>query len=417
MVHLRLNERESNPNPFVNFISVLPMADATAEGAAHQLLRGLAAQVKPVMKAHGFAVNSLEEYEYNRVFAGRNWNSGETIELVLRGQNGSLQRTDWLMSTLCHELAHIKHMNHGPAFQALWRQLQQEVRALRSRGYFGDGYWSSGTRLADSAMVAGQGIQIGDLPEYMCGGAHARARPFPFRRHRSRADAAGPSLHTGPQTAKKRRTGSRITNSNAFTSAGMRLNGGADDNKTIGKGFRKKAGSKRAREEHALVAEKRIQALRASTSSSRTASESEKISDSENEPDNIETDQDRRRILLETIKPDEHDMLATAKYNSANDFLFPQAGQGHCVSKKNITFTECSVEVPASTGNKRKRPHLQRPKMEQLKISFAGPDHFMAPAVVEDEMQGTWHCLACTFINEPNHLACSACSTVRGDHQ
>jgi hypothetical protein len=41
MVHLRINAREPNPNP--------------------HLLRALAAQVKPIMKAHGFAVNSLEE--------------------------------------------------------------------------------------------------------------------------------------------------------------------------------------------------------------------------------------------------------------------------------------------------------------------------------------------------------------------
>ena len=80
-------------------------------------------------------------------------------------------------------------MNHGSAFQALWRQLQQEVRALQNKGYYGDGttfvpsfrlrsldspfslrvlgYWSSGTRLADSAKIAAQGIEMGELPEYM----------------------------------------------------------------------------------------------------------------------------------------------------------------------------------------------------------------------------------------------------------
>ena len=29
------------------------------------------------------------------------------------------------------------------------------------------GYWSSGTRLADSARVAGEGIEEGNLPEYL----------------------------------------------------------------------------------------------------------------------------------------------------------------------------------------------------------------------------------------------------------
>ena len=58
MVHVRLNEREINPNPHVNFISAL---GADREEEARQLIRALAAQVKPVMKTHGFTINSLEE--------------------------------------------------------------------------------------------------------------------------------------------------------------------------------------------------------------------------------------------------------------------------------------------------------------------------------------------------------------------
>ena len=61
MVHVRLNERETNPNPCINFITALPMPDAAQQEEARQLLRALAAQVRPIMKAHGFVVNSLEE--------------------------------------------------------------------------------------------------------------------------------------------------------------------------------------------------------------------------------------------------------------------------------------------------------------------------------------------------------------------
>ena len=61
MVHVRLNEREANPNPHVNFIVPLKMADPMAEEDGRQLLRALAAQVRPIMKAEGFVVNSLEE--------------------------------------------------------------------------------------------------------------------------------------------------------------------------------------------------------------------------------------------------------------------------------------------------------------------------------------------------------------------
>ena len=64
MVHLRLNEREANPNKHINFMSPLPAPEIPSpysEEDARQLLRALAAQVRPIMKSHGFAVNSLEE--------------------------------------------------------------------------------------------------------------------------------------------------------------------------------------------------------------------------------------------------------------------------------------------------------------------------------------------------------------------
>ena len=60
-MHIRLNERESNPNPHVNFISALSTSESGNQEDARQFLRALAAQVRPVMKAHGFEVNTLEE--------------------------------------------------------------------------------------------------------------------------------------------------------------------------------------------------------------------------------------------------------------------------------------------------------------------------------------------------------------------
>ena len=60
MVHLRLNEVEANPNPHINFITPLK-STPDEEEETRKLLRALAAQVRPVMKAHGFSVNSFEE--------------------------------------------------------------------------------------------------------------------------------------------------------------------------------------------------------------------------------------------------------------------------------------------------------------------------------------------------------------------
>jgi hypothetical protein len=61
MVHLRLNETETNPNPHVNFITALNAVHHEDKEAARQLLRALAAQVRPVMKSYGFVINSFEE--------------------------------------------------------------------------------------------------------------------------------------------------------------------------------------------------------------------------------------------------------------------------------------------------------------------------------------------------------------------
>ena len=69
MVHARYNEKESNPNPHINFITTLP-GEPERQEETRQLLRALAAQVRPVMKKHGFAVNSFEEVstEFSYIF-------------------------------------------------------------------------------------------------------------------------------------------------------------------------------------------------------------------------------------------------------------------------------------------------------------------------------------------------------------
>lgn len=74
MVHHRRNEKETNPNLHINFITALRCVDAEDQESARQLLRALAAQVRPVMKSHGFEVNSFEEVNDNL----QSFKSGET---------------------------------------------------------------------------------------------------------------------------------------------------------------------------------------------------------------------------------------------------------------------------------------------------------------------------------------------------
>ncbi|KAL0955019.1 hypothetical protein HGRIS_003939 [Hohenbuehelia grisea] len=199
-----------------------------------------------------------------------------------------------------HSNCLYQHMNHGPDFQKLWSQLRSEVRALQAKGYYGDGYWSSGTRLKDNARVSGDGIDGGNLAQYMCGGALSRKRPTARRRRKSGPRApVVPSNHTGRQTARKRKAGSRLAE-NAFDGGGQKL----DDSKDAkGTGFGKQAASKRAREERALATERRIQALQ-SQSQSKASVEPSESSDEFDEEDEIvpETDADRLQTLLQSEK-------------------------------------------------------------------------------------------------------------------
>ncbi|KAJ7158784.1 WLM domain-containing protein [Mycena filopes] len=453
MVHIRLNEKESNPNPRCNFISAF-------DEDARQFIRALAAQVRPIMKSHGFVVNSLEEYEYNTVFAGRNWNHGETVELVLRRPNGSFLPTSWLMSTFCHELAHIKHMNHGHAFQALWKRLRAEVRALQDKGYYGDGYWSSGTRLIDSATVTGEGIEDDEFPEFMCGGAQSRTRPK--RKRRVRQKKLGEPIasnKTGRQTAKKRKAGGRVTSKVAFTGEGSSLVKAEDlDPQAKGTGFRKQAGSKRAREERALAAERRLQALqggaqqastsKVSTSNDRLPSESEDQSSDEEIEIVSETDAERRQALHNSEEsPDLLTLSGKTWRDFEDDFYFKRQN-----TKRSPADSE-TIEVPSDDDNlddlpmasgstfvmpppKKKPTPRQDPtkktvndiglgKMVENEVILRKKESLgMAPAKASRVLGGAarkttvtgepeWSCAVCTLLNKPSFLACSACSTPR----
>ncbi|KAF9565211.1 WLM-domain-containing protein [Agrocybe pediades] len=474
MVHLRLNEKETNPNPFINFITAL-RSSADDEENARKLLRALAAQVKPVMKAHGFTVNSFEEYEFNRVFAGRNWNNGETVELVLRRADGSFYPNYWLMSTLCHELAHIKHMNHGPEFQALWSRLRAEVRQLQDRGYYGDGYWSSGQRLRDSARIADDVLGEGDLPEYICGGAQSRSRPSARRRQympRGRRREVVPSLHTGAQTAKKRKAGARVTSKYAFAGEGATL--AADSDK--GTGFGKQASSKRAREERAKAIEQRLAALKGGPTEPTEAKEEEDEDDVEFIP---ETDEDRRQALLGAAQsndaPQERGRVGFSWKQFKDDFKFPEEAspESSTSGESADTITHISGEgdspscdIPVASGStstmgtlragdkgKRQasppvvdgRPtkRLGLDNMVQSEITLRKKEALgmtpikgggrtlgsmpadIAPKAnlgvyhslpaLEENVPSVWSCLVCTLLNEPDHLSCAACGTPRNE--
>ncbi|GAA5827308.1 hypothetical protein JCM3770_004482, partial [Rhodotorula araucariae] len=259
--HRRFNNPNADPNDSITFIRVLQhLPDAEQ---AQKILDALAAQFKPIMKQWGFGVNSLVEHEWNPTFAGRNWNAGEIVEIVLRRKDGSFAPYQFLLYVMCHELAHIREMNHSWAFQQVNTQLRQALTALRARGYYGDGFWSTGRSLAYPAADAP--LAPADEPTYTCGGANRSRRRR--RRRDPSAAAAGPSKprgaaaapgRTGRQTAIAPKAGGRVQRKGAFPEGeGARLSEDPDQSS-----FRRRAQAKDAVAARAAAAEARLAAER-----------------------------------------------------------------------------------------------------------------------------------------------------------
>ncbi|BGP14235.1 hypothetical protein JCM10213v2_002178 [Rhodosporidiobolus nylandii] len=195
---------------------------------ALELLEALAAQFKPIMKQWGFGVNSLIEHEWNPTFAGRNWNAGEVIEIVLRRRDGTFAPYQFLLHVFCHELAHIREMNHSWAFKSVDKQIRSAMWKLRAQKYFGDGFWSSGRSLSQTGYPGSEGDWGADEPTYTCGGANKKQGRWKKRRAASGAStsagkARGSAVKlgtTGRQTAISLKAGGRVKRKGAFEGEG-----------------------------------------------------------------------------------------------------------------------------------------------------------------------------------------------------
>jgi DNA-dependent metalloprotease WSS1 len=116
---LRINDSQTHPNPLIYFISSLKSSSRSQQATkkAEEILFRVAAigtihflhlsfLVYPIMKKNGLKVKSLKEHAWNPVFAGRNFNAGEVIELVLTGRNGAWAHEGYIVSVMLHELSH-----------------------------------------------------------------------------------------------------------------------------------------------------------------------------------------------------------------------------------------------------------------------------------------------------------------------
>ena len=129
------------------------------------------------MRDNHLSVMTLEEFEPNREFVGRNFNAGECIQLVLKSPgSGRWLPFTYVQMVMMHELAHCKQMNHSRAFWAVRNQYANQMYGLLAKGYTGDGIWGRGANLGTGAWTKNT-IQEGEvLPEHLCGGTYRSRR-------------------------------------------------------------------------------------------------------------------------------------------------------------------------------------------------------------------------------------------------
>ncbi|GAB1310944.1 WLM domain-containing protein [Madurella fahalii] len=170
----RLNAKRSQPNDRIVFIKPLKGPD---EEIAREFLERIAAQCLPIMREHNLSVMSLEEYEPNSEFVGRNFNAGEVIQLVLKTRfTGHWLPFNYVQMVMMHELAHCKQMNHSRAFWAVRNQYAEQMRGLWARGFTGEGLWGRGALLSTGEFEKNT-VEPGELlPEHLCGGTYRSRR-------------------------------------------------------------------------------------------------------------------------------------------------------------------------------------------------------------------------------------------------
>lgn len=190
----RLNAKKTQPNDKVVFIKPLKGKD---EAIAQDFLERIAAQCRtycsqvstrpihkmltvsrqvPIMKEHHLSITTLEEYEPNPEFVGRNFNAGEIIQLVLKARSGHWLPFNYVQMVMMHELAHCRQMNHSRAFWKVRNEYAEQMRVLWSRGYTGEGIWGRGALLGTGEFEKNTVTAGEDLPEHLCGGTYRSRR-------------------------------------------------------------------------------------------------------------------------------------------------------------------------------------------------------------------------------------------------
>ncbi|KAJ8130445.1 hypothetical protein O1611_g3189 [Lasiodiplodia mahajangana] len=391
----RLNARKSQPNDHINFIKPLKGND---EAIAQDFLERVAAQCVPVMRQHHIYVMSLEEYEPNREFVGRNFNAGEVIQLVLKSPStGRWLPFNYVQMVMMHELAHCKQMNHSKAFWAVRNQYADQMRGLWSRKYTGEGLWGRGTLLESGEFEANTILADDALPEHLCGGTY-RSRG---RKRKSRKQLSY-------QEQKERRILKK------FGANGVALGEDEEIKTELEKGKKPKgkprvAGSKRGRELRAAAAlarfdqQKKVEEVKEEDIDEDGESGSEAASDYDESGPSI-VDKEGRRLIK--VCEDENPADGDAQ-NEMRELA--SASRIKRERSRSPIAVKSEADEPALYSI-RSKPVVSSRKPPKASGSSAGS---VVPVKSEAETKPVaGDCPICSFRNAPSSTICEACSHV-----
>jgi len=367
---------------------------------------------------------TLEEYEPNPEFVGRNFNAGEIVQLVLRARDGSWLSFRSVQMVMMHELAHCMQMNHSGAFWKVRNQYAEELRGLWAKGYTGDGFWGRGkTVLSDRyENTAPTAPEI--MPRSLCGGTF-RSR----RRKRKRMDDGSGQTSTYAERRQKRIA-------KKFGTNGMAL--GADEETRVKledgqkvKAKPKVAGSNRGRELRAAAALARFGQQKKEEEISKSEAEVESGSETDDDYDaadegkeNVDVDGSRMldskgNALVKICEDeDQDDVHVKQEMQELHDLeqidLGSQSASSYASSVASGPNGEPFLEHDdgnAGPGPGPSNTITQTPSPAPTPDSASKSGH-NTQANVNESKEGNLTCPICSMTNDRSAVTCMVCSHV-----